>query len=91
MSVGTDFPSTTHVQSSPITVAWFIRRLSLAILILTLAVGGAAWLMYHGIDPQLEAQRTNTSAVTLPVASPTAASSIAAPAAAAVLVKDYTQ
>ena len=46
-----------------ISLAWFLKRMVLAIFILVTSFGGLAWLTYASIDPRLEAaQRTTIDA-----------------------------
>lgn len=46
-----------------VSLAWFVKRMVLAIVILAVSFGGLAWLTYASIDPRLEAaQRTTIDA-----------------------------
>ncbi len=42
---------------------WALRRTALGILILTVTIGAAAWLMYAGIDPAAEASNEARAAL----------------------------
>lgn len=39
-------------------LGWALKRVALAIVILSIAVGTVAWLTYSSIDPLLEIERT---------------------------------
>lgn len=54
LSPGT--PATERTAQTRSGLRWALRRALLGILILTVCVGGAAWLLYNSIDPAQEAQ-----------------------------------
>lgn len=49
-------PAASGPPAAPSLVAWAVRRALLGMLILTIAVGGAAWLLHASIDPATEVQ-----------------------------------
>lgn len=49
-------PAVARTDQPRSALGWALRRALLGILILTVFMGGAAWLLYNSIDPVQEAQ-----------------------------------
>ncbi len=59
------------VPQRPVTLGWALKRALLGIVIISVTMGGVAWLTYASTDPDLDDPAT-TKAAKVPRAAPTA-------------------
>lgn len=69
-------PSVAEVVVRPVTLAWFLRRAVMAIVILCVAISSVAWLMHASIDTSAEAVTATRDVAPAKQSEPVSTSSI---------------